>query len=133
MLTLNSKTGIVQTHEAEYQGDTVTTLTYIGPTYATSAMRAPRAFIGKDDGRGLDAGTGGNPRIGGLTLSARKVLRLRMAKTRDPSRPVQLRIVAHGKAVHGRHETAERRADQIEIGGALRHAQGRWWWVPVER
>jgi len=127
MLTLNAKTGLVQRQETEYQGDTIITLTYVGAAHAMNAMRAPRAFIGKEEGDFR------NPRLGGFTISARKVLRLRMAKTRDPSRPVQLRVLARGQAVHGRHEEVERRADQIEIGGALRHAQGRWWWVPVER
>ena len=121
MLTFNAKPGLVQKQESVHQGDSVITLTYIGKSYATNAMRAPRVFVGKDqNGRGL-------------SVSARKILRIRMAKTRDPSRPVQLRIVARGKAVLGRVEEVLRRGEQLELGGALRRSAGRWLWVPVQR
>lgn len=125
MLTFNAKPGLVQKRESVHQGDSVITLTYIGARYATNAMRAPRVFIGKDKGKGKSGR--------GLSVSARKVLRIRMAKTRDPSRPVQLRIVARGTASHGRHEEVLRRGDQLELGGALRRSQGRWYWIPVQR
>lgn len=120
-LTINAKTGLVHKQEATVRGDAVTTLTYVGEKHATSAMRAPRIYLGKDKtGRGL-------------TVSARKVLRIRMAKTRDPARPVQLRIVARGKAVHGTKESILRRGDALELGGVLRRSSGRWYWIPVSR
>jgi len=119
MLTLNAKTGLVHKRETTVQGDPVTILTYVGATFATNAMRAPRVQIGSE--------------AHGLSISARKVLRVRMAKTRDPARPVQLRVVARGKAVHGTHEKVLRRGDALELGGVLRRSRGRWYWIPVSR
>ncbi len=119
VLTLNAKTGLVHTRETTVGGDPVTILTYVGAKFATNAMRAPRVQIG----------TGAH----GLSVSARKVLRVRMAKTRDPARPVQLRVVARGQAVHGTHEQVLRRGEGLEVGGVLRRSGGRWYWVPIVR
>ncbi len=125
MLTFNAKPGLVQKRESVHQGDTVITLTYVGSAHATNAMRAPRVQIGGEQQNGVLRG--------GISVSARKMLRIRMAKTRDPSRPVQLRVVARGKAVHGHDQEVLRREQQLEIGGALRRTQGRWVWIPVQR
>ncbi|MDJ0523063.1 MAG: hypothetical protein QNJ90_13420 [Planctomycetota bacterium] len=129
MLTFNVRPGLVQKRETEFQGDTIITLTYVGASYATNAMRAPRVHIGGEQQR-PDAR--GRPSTG-VTVTARKAIRIRMAKTKDPSRPVQLRIVARGKAVHGKQDDVLRRGEQLEVSGALRRSNGIWWWIPVQR
>ena len=69
----------------------------------------------------------------GLTVTARKGLRVRMAKSRDPRYPVQLRIVANGKAAHGKGDDTLRRDDMVELGGTLGYAKDHWLWRAYSR
>ena len=124
-LTLTEKAGFVLRQDQRFGQDLVVTLTYIGQGGGQSAEFSPRVLIGTDMTEGVE-------RVTGLTVSARKVLRVRLAKTNNPRRPVQLRIVAHGKAVQGRMEQVDRRdEEQIVIGGYLQHDGARWVWNPV--
>jgi hypothetical protein len=113
VLTVNATYATVRRDERRVGDDLLVTLTYVGLPSLASAMTNPRVLIGT-----------------GLTISAAKTLRLRLAKTSDPRRPVQLRIVAHGKAAWGRAQTVEQRADQLELGGVLAHDGRRWVWTP---
>lgn len=75
-----------------------------------------------------------NPRLQvgtGVTVSARRVLRLRLLKAQDVQAPVSLRIVAQGEASHGRGSTVERRAPSLRLGGVLRRASAGWAWVEL--
>lgn len=116
MLTLNAKVGTVQRQDKKVGEDHLVVMRFLGGTSNASAMHNPRAQIGP-----------------GLTVTARKVLRVRMAKSRDPRFPVQLRIVATGKAAHGKGEEALRRDDQIELGGTLGYAKDHWLWRAYSR
>ncbi|MDA1194675.1 MAG: hypothetical protein O2894_05780, partial [Planctomycetota bacterium] len=116
MLTLNAKVGMVQREDRQVGEDTLVIMRFLGNDYSASAMSNPRAQVGT-----------------GLTITARRVLRVRMAKTLDGTRPVQLRVVATGKAAHGRGDDTLRRDDPIELGGSLVYRDGRWAWGPYSR
>lgn len=111
VLTMNAKVGIVHRKDSKIDGDELVTMTYIGPPGSASVMSNPRVLVGT-----------------GLTITARKTLRVRMAKTRSSTVPVQLRVVARGKASRGHKEQVLERGAQLELGGALRRNQGRWVW-----
>jgi hypothetical protein len=112
VLTMNAKVGVVHRKDSKVDGDELVTMTYIGPPGSASVLSNPRVLVGT-----------------GLTITARKTLRVRMAKTRNSKVPVQLRVVARGKASRGRKEKVLERGAQLELGGALRRNQGRWRWA----
>lgn len=116
MLTLNAKVGTVQRQDRKVGEDHLVTMRFLGHKGAASAMTNPRAQIGP-----------------GLTVTARRILRVRMAKTRDPRYPVQLRVVASGKAAHGKGDDTLRRDDMIELGGTLGYARDHWLWRAYSR
>jgi len=116
VLTLNAKVGTVQRKDQKIGGDHLVVMRFIGHRGSASAMTNPRVQIGP-----------------GLMVTARKVLRVRMAKTKDARRPAQLRVVAHGEAAQGRGDDTLRRADQIELGGSLAYRRDRWVWAPYSR
>ena len=116
MLTLNAKVGTVQRQDKKVGEDHLVIMRFLGQTGAASAMTNPRVQVGP-----------------GLTVTARKVLRVRMAKSRDPRYPVQLRIVANGKAAHGKGDDTLRRDDMVELGGTLGYAKDHWLWRAYSR
>ena len=111
VLTMNAKIGLVHRKDETVGEDEIATLTFIGHETQRSAMSNPRVMIGT-----------------GLTVSARKVLRVRMARTVNTNVPVQLRIVATGDASRGRKDEVLERAPQLQMGGTLRKANGQWVW-----
>jgi hypothetical protein len=113
-LTMNAKIGLVHRRDEKIDGDEIATLTFIGHESQRSAMSNPRVLIGT-----------------GLTVSARKVLRVRMARTVNTNVPVQLRIVATGNASRGQKEEVLQRGPQLQMGGSIRNIQGRWTWRPI--
>jgi hypothetical protein len=116
MLTLNATVGMVQRKDQDVGGDHLVTMRFLGHAGSSSAMTNPRVQIGI-----------------GLMVSARKVLRVRMAKTQNAMRPAQLRIVANGSAAQGRGDDTLRRADYIELGGTLGYRTDRWVWAPYSK
>ncbi|MGE0191650.1 MAG: hypothetical protein AB7T63_06360 [Planctomycetota bacterium] len=82
--------------------DELITLTYMGQPGTEHAITAPRVQLGP-----------------GLMVSARRVLRLRMVKTEDPSRPVRARIVAQGRSRRGQGDQVVQRGDVLQIRGDL--------------
>lgn len=72
-----------------------------------------------------------NPRVqvgAGLTVSARRVLRLRLVQAHDLRVPVWLRVVAQGDASQGRRDRVERRGATLSLAGALRRTAAGWSW-----
>jgi len=114
MLTMNAKIGLVHRQDTRAGDDDLTVLTFIGDKSQASAMVNPRALVGT-----------------AITVTARKTLRVRMAKTTDASRPVQLRIVARGNASRGVKEEISGRGPQLELGGLLVNENGRWVWKEI--
>lgn len=114
MLTMNAKIGLVHRQDSRAGDDDLSVLTFIGDKSQASAMVNPRALVGT-----------------AITVTARKTLRVRMAKTTDASRPVQLRIVAQGNASRGVKEDITGRGPQLEIGGLLVKENGNWVWKEI--
>jgi hypothetical protein len=69
----------------------------------------------------------------GLTVSARRTLRVRLVKTTDPDHPVRLRVTARGEAARGSRDKVLERAPQLVLGGDLRRRGGAYAWNPVLR
>ena len=115
-LTVNAKIGLVHRKDEKVGDDGIVTLTFIGHPSQASTMANPRVMIGT-----------------GVTVSARKTLRLRMAKTTNADVPVQLRVVAQGNASRGHKEAITARGQQLEIGGSLRKTNGAWVWKQIGR
>ncbi len=93
--------------------DELVTLTYMGAPGTEHAISAPRVQLGP-----------------GFMISARRVLRLRLAKTVDAARPVRVRVVATGRARRGRDDEVFARGDQLEVRGDLvwDGARRQWTW-----
>jgi len=115
-LTVNAKIGLVHRKDEKVGDDEIVTLTFIGHESQASAMANPRILIGT-----------------GITVSARRSLRLRMARTTNANVPVQLRVVAQGNASRGRKEAILARGPQLELGGSLRKTNGAWIWNEIGR
>ena len=114
VLTMNTHIGLVHRKDEKVGDQEIATLTFIGHETQRSAMTNPRVLIGT-----------------GITVSARRVLRLRMAPTSDANVPIRLRVVATGNASRGRDEEVAQRGPQLQIGGTMRNVRGRWVWTPV--
>ena len=113
-LTIARATGLVERRDSSVDGETTVTLTYVGDPGMASVGTNPRVMIGL-----------------GLTISARRTLVVRLARTRDANRPLYLRVVARGKASRGRKEKVEQRAPDLQLGGEIRRdTAGRWAWTP---
>jgi hypothetical protein len=69
----------------------------------------------------------------GITVTARRQIRVRFAKTTDPDVPVRLTITARGKASTGAGDTVQGRADEMTIGGTLRREGSTHRWVEIAR
>lgn len=113
-LTIARATGLVERRDSSVDGETTVTLTYVGDPGMASVGTNPRVLIGL-----------------GLTITARRTLVLKLARTRDANRPLYLRAVARGKASRGRKEKVEQRAPELQVGGEMRRdPSGRWVWTP---
>ena len=67
----------------------------------------------------------------GITVSARKVLNVRLFRTTDAATPVQLRITATGEASRGKRSVVEQRGPALQLGGTLRRGAAGWAWLPI--
>ncbi len=112
-LSVNVRTGTVSRTDDVRLDETVITLTYLLGRMQRAAENNPRVMLGT-----------------GLTVTARRTLRVRLFKTVDPSVPVALRIVATGDASRGRREQVAARAPVLQVGGTLRRGTGGWGWFP---
>lgn len=117
-LTVNTISGFmrevtVRREDRMVGDDELVTLTYMGQPGTEHAITAPRVQLGP-----------------GLMVSARRVLRLRMVKTEDPSRPVRARIVAQGRSRRGHGDKVVQRGDVLQIRGELAWdpRSRRWVW-----
>lgn len=102
VLTVNAYSGAVRREDRVAGDDALILLEYLGAEGSEHALVTPRIQIGP-----------------GLAVTARRSLRLRLAKTEDASRPVRLRILATGGARRGRGETVTHRSDVLELRGDL--------------
>lgn len=112
-LTINRDglSGLVHRTDGKDGDDTVVTMTFVGRPWQMSAMSNPRVLVGT-----------------GLTITARRRLRLRLTPTRDPRVPVRLHVTANGRAVRGRHEEKLKQGDVLHLGGQLRWNGRCWLW-----
>lgn len=120
-LTMNAPTsglvsGVVRRVDEMTPEGPVVTMTYLGAKSTSSIQTNPRVLIGT-----------------GITVSARRTLRVRLVKTSDANVPVRLRVQANGEAVRGRREEVLERAPSIVIGGTLRRQGGGHVWETIER
>ena len=124
--TVDSDSGDIHRTDRSVGGDKVTVMRFTGAKGTEHALVNPRIFIGGGE-RALYV-PGASP--GGLTITARKTLRLRMAKTKDASKPVRLRVLARGGARRGRGDDVAIRSEQVELRGDLIYdrSRGRWVW-----
>jgi hypothetical protein len=113
-LSVVQRTGSVQRHDEVLPDVTITTLTFLMGPLQAAVENNPRVMIGT-----------------GLTITARRVLRLRLFKTTDGSTPVQLRITAGGDASRGRRDQVEQRGAMLQVGGSMRRGPRGWAWVPL--
>jgi hypothetical protein len=113
-LTINARVGAVERTDDVQPDVTIITLRFMMPPSQAAVENNPRVLIGT-----------------GLTVSARRVLRLRLFRTVDADTPVSLRVTATGDASRGRKERVEGRAPTLRIGGSLRRATGGWAWFPI--
>lgn len=115
-LTIVSRVGTVRQEESLDPNGATVTLTYLGPPGTIDPASAPRMMIGI-----------------GITVTARRVIRIHLVRTMDPNLPVRLSISARGKASTGVAETVERRSDDITIGGTLRKEGAAYRWEETAR
>jgi hypothetical protein len=116
-LTVSSTTsGIVQRTDDVTPNGTIVTLRFRGAKSQAGVMTSPRVQIGT-----------------GLTVTARKLLRLHLLRTTDPATPVHVQVTARGEAARGVHEAVSERAETIAIGGTLRRRGGGYAWDVVGR
>lgn len=101
-LTFTRASGLVERVDDVTNEESRVTLTYRGVEGSESVLTNPRVLLGT-----------------GLTVSARRVLVVRLVKTRDANRPVYLRITATGLASRGHKDVVEQRAPQLTMGGEL--------------
>ncbi len=114
ILSITSRVGSVERTEDVQPDVTTTTLRFLMGANQAAVENNPRVMIGT-----------------GLTISARRVLRLRLFKTMDSDTPVSLRVTASGSASRGRKDKVEQRAPTLQVGGQLRRAQAGWRWSPI--
>lgn len=114
ILSITARVGSVERSDDVRPDVTTTTLRFLMAPSQTAVENNPRVMIGT-----------------GLTISARKVLRLRLFKTTDSETPVSLRVTASGSASRGRKDKVGQRAPTLQVGGQLRRAPGGWGWSPI--
>lgn len=113
-LTVNARVGAVERSDEVHPDVTIITLRFLMAPSQNAVENNPRVLIGT-----------------GLTVSARRVLRVRLFKTQDANTPVSLRVTATGDASRGRKERVEGRAPTLQVGGSLRRATSGWAWFPI--
>ena len=113
-LSISARQGAVHRVDDPKPDETVTTLTFLMGRLQSAVENNPRVTIGS-----------------GITVSARKVLRVRLFRTTDASTPVRLRITATGDASRGKKDVVEQRAPQLQMGGVLRRGSSGWAWHPI--
>jgi hypothetical protein len=102
-LTLNAPwTGIVAKKTEVVGDEEITTMRLRAPKSQANVMDSPRAMIGT-----------------GLTVTARRTLRLRMQKTHGDQVPVRLQITASGDASRGIRDRVLERAPLVSLRAAL--------------
>jgi hypothetical protein len=101
--------------ETRDRNGTLVTLTYRGPPESANVAVNPRVLIGD-----------------GLTVTARRVLRVRLIRTVDPRWPVRLRIEARGSAARGSGDDVYRREPFLVLGGDLRWWHDHYVWQPLQ-
>lgn len=94
--------------------DLIVTLKFLGNAAQASASNNPRVQLGT-----------------GLTVTAYKMLRVRLMKTRDARMPVRLHITARGQASRGHREEVIQRGNVLQMGGNLVYRNGAWTWSPI--
>jgi hypothetical protein len=111
-LTISSTTsGIVQRTDDMTPAGRVVTLRFRGAKSQAGVMNSPRVLIGT-----------------GLTVTARRVLRVHLLKTGDPGAPVHLQVTARGEATRGVRESVVERGEVLALGGTLRRRGGGYAW-----
>lgn len=113
VLSIVQRIGSVQRSDEVHPDVTVTTLTFMMGPLQAAVENNPRVMIGT-----------------GLTITARRVLRLRLFRTTDGSAPVQLRVTATGEAARGRGARVEQRSTTLQVGGSMRRSPQGWGWYP---
>jgi hypothetical protein len=113
-ISINARTGAVQRTDVPGPDETVTTLTFMMGKYQAAVENNPRVMIDT-----------------GITVSARRVLKLRLVRTTDPATPVRLRITATGDASRGHKTEVQERAPSLQMGGSLRWTGAAWVWQPI--
>jgi|GEM_PF-4507419 len=114
ILSITARVGSVERSDDVRPDVTTITLRFLMAPSQTAVENNPRVMIGT-----------------GLTISARKVLRLRLFKTNDTDMPVSLRVTASGSASRGRKDKVAQRAPTLQVGGHLRRATGGWSWSAI--
>ena len=113
-VSIAARQGMVQRSDENRGDETITTLTFIVGKYQLGVENNPRVTIGS-----------------GITVSARKTLKLRLFRTRDSERPVSLRITATGDASRGHKERVDQRGPTLQMGGVLVRTNAGWAWNPI--
>lgn len=113
-ISISARQGAVTRTDEPHPDETLTTLTFTMGKYQAAVENNPRVTIGT-----------------GITVSARRTLKVRLFRTRDADHPVQLRITSTGDASRGRHEVVEQRGDTLQIGGTLVRSAAGWAWTPI--
>lgn len=114
LLSVNARLGAVSRTDDVRPDETIITLTFLMGRYQQAVENTPRVMIGT-----------------GLTITARRSLRVRLFKTNDADTPLALRVVATGQASRGRKDKVEARAPTLQLGGSLRRQGGQWLWRPL--
>lgn len=114
ILSVTARAGAVSRVDDVQPDVTTITLTFLMGRMQQAVENNPRVMIGT-----------------GITVSARRTLRVRLFKTQDPSVPVALRITATGDASKGRKEQVLARAPVLQIGGTVRRSPAGWRWTPI--
>jgi hypothetical protein len=114
VISISSRTGAVHRTDEVRPDESLTTLTFTMGKLQTAVENNPRVMIGT-----------------GITVSARRVLRVRLLRTTDPAFPVRLRVTATGEASRGHKDKVDERAATLQMGGSLRWTGSAWVWQPI--
>jgi hypothetical protein len=114
IVSISARQGAVHREDTTFPDETVTTLMFVMGRLQSAVENNPRVMIGT-----------------GITVSARKVLKVRLFRTTDPSTPVRLRITANGDASRGKKDVVEQRGATLQMGGMLKKGPSGWGWQPI--
>ena len=113
-ISITARQGAVARTDENRPDETLTTLTFTMGRLQTAVENNPRVTIGT-----------------GITVSARRTLKVRLFRTRDADRPVQIRISATGDASRGRKDVVDQRGATLEMGGVLQRSGSAFVWTPI--